>query len=162
MPPFVFMYACVLKILACMPTFFDGLPLHTMYERKVAGSFVNCFPVVNLYLKPLKAVSWPHIKNTFTYAYKRIVDLLKAVKAVTRKSRYYGTKARSGIMKSDCGKPRETTQGTENTHEKHRKHGNSTQEENNTTKKQHTTHTQNKLLRRDMIQGQIRHVQRPN
>ncbi len=34
-------------------------------------------------------------------------DLLKAVKAVTRKSRYYhdDTEARSGIMKTDCSVP---------------------------------------------------------
>ena len=45
-------------------------------------------------------------------------DLLKAVKAVNRKSRYYDTRARTGIKQSesDCTKPRET-QGTKNAHE---------------------------------------------
>jgi hypothetical protein len=89
-----------------------------------------------------------------------VVDILKTVTAVTRKSRYYGTKARTGIMKSDCTKPRETTQGTDSMHEKHRQHGNNTQEGYNTTKKQHSTLTQTKHFGRDMIQRQIRHVQR--
>jgi hypothetical protein len=62
----------------------------------------------------------------------KFVDLLKAVKAVTRKSRYYDTKARTGIRKSDCAKPRETTQGAKNTHEKHR---HDTQKEKHTEKK---------------------------
>jgi hypothetical protein len=39
-------------------------------------------------------------------------------------------------MKSDCTKPRETTQGTKNTREKHKQHGKNTQDENNTTKRQ--------------------------
>ncbi len=34
--------------------------------------------------------------------------LKKAVQAVTRKSRYYDTEARTGIAKTDCTKPRET------------------------------------------------------
>ena len=55
---------------------------------------------------------------------------LKAVKAVTRKSRYYDTKARTGIMKSDCTKPRET-RGTIDTRDKHR---HNTQEEKHTEK----------------------------
>ncbi len=69
------------------------------------------------------------------------------------------------VQKQELGLWRVTaqnqTQGTENTHEKHRKHGNDTHEENNTTKKQHTTRTQTKHLRLDMIQGHMRHVQRP-
>ena len=40
-------------------------------------------------------------------------DLLKAVKAATRKSVYYDTKARTEITKTDCTKPREA-QGTKN------------------------------------------------
>ena len=35
-----------------------------------------------------------------------IDDLLKAVKAMTRKSTYYDTEARTGITKTDCTKPR--------------------------------------------------------
>jgi hypothetical protein len=48
-----------------------------------------------------------------------IDDLLKEVKAVTRKSRYYDTEARTGITKTDCTELTKT-QETKNTHEKQR------------------------------------------
>ncbi len=39
---------------------------------------------------------------------RKLWRLLKAVRAVTRKSRYYDTEARNGITKTDCTKSRET------------------------------------------------------
>ncbi len=47
---------------------------------------------------------------------KKVDDLSKAVKAVTRKSRFYDTEARTGITETDCSKLAET-QETKNTYE---------------------------------------------
>jgi hypothetical protein len=45
------------------------------------------------------------------YDFLKLNKSLKAVKAVTRKSRYCDTEAKTGITKTDCTKSRET-QGT--------------------------------------------------
>ncbi len=43
-----------------------------------------------------------------------IDDLFQTVKAVTRKSRYYDTGARTGITKTDCTKPKAIQNGSLN------------------------------------------------
>ncbi len=59
----------------------------------------------------------------------------KAVKVVTRKSRYYDTEAKTGITKTDCTKSRDT-QGT-----KHTQKTTGTTHEKKTTR-QSNTHTE--------------------
>jgi hypothetical protein len=107
---------------------YDHIYVHTYTYTCTSGHTLlhEWYPCIYIYIY-IYIYTHTYI-HTYTYTYTRTCGpniheqqcwfIKKAVKVVTRKSRYYDTEAKTGITKTDCTKPRET-QGTKHVHKTH-------------------------------------------